>query len=460
MKKNLRFYLALFFARLVIIGCKLMKGNATTSPGRWAIRICPDFIGRIGKPAKIICVTGTNGKTTVSNMLIDSLAKCGYKTLNNHLGGNIHYGVASTLIQGSDFFGNTKYDYAVLEVDERSSIRIYPYLTPTILVVTNLFRDSIYRNAHTEYILDIIKRDLPKETKLVLNADDLISSRVGEKGNDKVYFSIDRLDTDKDHLDSNIVDIRTCPKCNSELVYDYVRYHHIGKAHCPKCGFKSPVADYLVTNIDYDKMIIDVKIKGTSYSFKIINNNIINIYNTVSAIAALHEFGISIEKIQEVFGTFEIVKSRFEADSYHGIEIISQVAKGLNPVATSRAFDYVKNESGNKVVFLNLDDYYVEKKGESENTTWLYDTDFELLEDESIKKIIIGGVRAKDYLMRMMIAGINPDRIAIERHYEDEIKHLDLDGVTKIFILHDIYNKFIADHLTKEIKAKIDKEGR
>ena len=30
-----------------------------------------------------------------------------------------------------------------------------------------------------------------------------------------------------------------CPKCYSKLEYDYVRYHHIGKAHCPNCDYKT-----------------------------------------------------------------------------------------------------------------------------------------------------------------------------------------------------------------------------
>lgn len=460
MGKNLRFYFALLVARVVALICKIIKTNGTTSPGRYAIKICPDFIGRIGKPSKIICVTGTNGKTTVSNMLIDSLNKCGYKTLNNNLGGNIHYGIASTLIKGASFLGNAKYDYAVLEVDERSSIRIYPYLTPDILVVTNLFRDSIYRNAHTEYILDIIKRDLPKSTKLVLNADDLIASRVAENGNEAVYFGIDRLDSDASELSSNIVDIRCCPKCHSTLEFDYVRYHHIGKAHCPNCDFKSHEADYNVTNIDYAKMLIDVNYKGQTYTFKIINDNIINIYNTVTAITALHEFGIEMEKLQEVFGSFEIVKSRLETVKCKGVEIISQVAKGLNPVAVSRAFEYIKNCEGQKIVFLNLDDVFMEKRGESENVTWLYDADFEILKDDSIKQVIIGGIRSKDYLCRLLIGGVNPNKVVVERDYHDEMSHVNLENIDKVFILHDIYNKEIADYLIKEIVNRLEKEGR
>ena len=63
-------------------------------------------------------------------------------------------------------------------MDERSALRVYPYMKPEYMLITNLSRDSIMRNGHPEYIADILTKYIPKETKLVLNADDLISCRV------------------------------------------------------------------------------------------------------------------------------------------------------------------------------------------------------------------------------------------------------------------------------------------
>ena len=65
---------------------------------------------------------------------------------------------------------------AVLEVDERSSVRVYPYITPDYIAVTNLFRDSIMRNAHADFIAGHHQPQRPRlASRLVLNADDLIS---------------------------------------------------------------------------------------------------------------------------------------------------------------------------------------------------------------------------------------------------------------------------------------------
>jgi hypothetical protein len=44
-------------------GCaRLLRRNATYFPGLLALKLCPDFMGRVGKPKKIIAVTGSNGE--------------------------------------------------------------------------------------------------------------------------------------------------------------------------------------------------------------------------------------------------------------------------------------------------------------------------------------------------------------------------------------------------------------
>ena len=159
---RLRFLLALWMAKLSIPALKITKHNGTNYPGELAIKICPEFLKYVKKPKRIITVTGTNGKTTVSNLIIDSLESTGMKVLNNRAGSNINSGVATALINGVGLFNRAKYDLAVLEVDERSSKKIYPYVKPEITIITNLFRDSIMRNAHPGYIADFLTDEATK----------------------------------------------------------------------------------------------------------------------------------------------------------------------------------------------------------------------------------------------------------------------------------------------------------
>lgn len=250
-KKTFRFYITLWIAKFSSFALKILRRNATYFPGKIALLLCPNFLGMLEKPKTIVGVTGTNGKTTVCNMINDTLEQNKFDFINNKYGSNIDGGIATTLIQGVNFMGKAKKELAILEIDERSANKIYPYITPTYLVCTNLFRDSLMRNAHTEFISDILNKYIPKETIMIENADDIICSHIAD-GNPKIYFSIDKLPTDLEKCENIVRDIRVCPKCHSKLEYDYVRYHHIGKAHCPNCDFKTPDADYKLTKLDIE----------------------------------------------------------------------------------------------------------------------------------------------------------------------------------------------------------------
>ena len=92
MRKSLRFYIALWGAKAGNVLLKILKRNASYFPGKFAVSVCPDFIGMIDKPETIIAVTGTNGKTTVSNMIEDVLKANNYDIIDNSLGSNVNSG--------------------------------------------------------------------------------------------------------------------------------------------------------------------------------------------------------------------------------------------------------------------------------------------------------------------------------------------------------------------------------
>ena len=59
---KLRFYFALWAAKLSIVALKITKHNGTNFPGVLALKLCPDFLKYADKPKKIIAITGTNGR--------------------------------------------------------------------------------------------------------------------------------------------------------------------------------------------------------------------------------------------------------------------------------------------------------------------------------------------------------------------------------------------------------------
>lgn len=451
MRKSLRFYIALWGAKAGNVLLKILKRNASYFPGKFAVSVCPDFIGMIDKPETIIAVTGTNGKTTVSNMIEDVLKANNYDIIDNSLGSNVNSGVATTLIKGANLLGKTKKKIAVLEIDERSANKVYPYLTPTYLICTNLFRDSMLRNAHSEFIAGILNKYIPKETKLILNGDDLISCHLAEE-NKRVYFGIDRLDTDTDECQNIVRDIVVCPKCNTKLKYDYVRYNHIGRAHCPKCDYGSPEIDYEVTNLDIPARKMTLMYHGNKEEYDLITDNIINIYNMLAVITLLREFGMPAEQINNTLKKQKIVETRYSEETINGKKIINHLAKGMNPIACSRVFDYIRKEPGKKAVILILDDFH-DAHNSSENITWHYDTDYEFLNDNSIKQVITAGARHWDTYIRLELAGVPEEKIVHTRNELDSTKNLNIKDVDTVFILYDIY----TIHLMNQIKKDVEK---
>ena len=170
----------------------------------------------------------------------------------------------------------------------------------------------------------------------------------------------------------------------------------------------------------------------------------------VAVIALLRQFGLTAEQVNNSLKKQKIVETRYAEETIKGKKIVTHLAKGMNPIACSRVFDYIKKEPGNKAVILILDDFH-DSLTSSENITWHYDADYEFLKDDSIKQIIVTGVRNLDTYVRLQMADVPKERIV---HMRDEIaatSHLQIQDVDSIYILYDVY----TIHLRDEVKKKV-----
>ena len=459
MKKNtVRFYVTITIVKIATKILKLLGRNATHLPGWMANKLCPDFLGHLEKPERLVYITGTNGKTTVSNLTAEVLKDNGYDYINNASGSNVSEGVVSALLSKSSFFGKSRCKLAVLEVDERYSPLIYPYMPPDYLLCTNLFRDSYKRNAHTEFISGVLNSQIPKHTKLILNGEDLISNHLAME-NERRYFGINCPDGHSSS-DNIIKDIVACPNCGALLKYDYIRYNHIGRAHCPNCDFGSPELDYSVEKIDYENQRCLIKRPGGTCEFKLIGSNVTDIYNMLAAIALLSELGLEVSQIQKSFEKIKVVESRYYSENVHGKELVISLAKGQNPIACSRICDFIRHETGTKAVVCMMDDCY-DAKESSENIAWIFDIDFEFLNDASVKQIVLTGVRNADYHLRLLMAGIPEEKIVLCDKEEDAASYVDYAAVDKIYILHDIYSVQYenAKKVYQDLKNRLEERG-
>lgn len=451
MKRNLRFYFALFFAKGTALVLKLIGRKGTSMPGSWAIILCPDFLGRMPRPRRVVGITGTNGKTTVANMVEDILEDNGYDFVCNRSGTNVATGVASALIANSTFLGKPKKDLAVFELDERSSPNIFPYIKPDLLLVTNIFRDSYKRNAHMEFILDILEQYIPSETRLVVNADDLLCSGI-RTGNPRACFAIDRQPGETAEARNIVRDVTACPACGGPLTWDFIRYHHIGRAHCQACGFASPQADYRVLSMAGDTMTLDLK--GRQMDFPLPDEHTINVYNSLSAIAFLAEFGLAPEAIAASMKKMTISATRYSEEAVGDKKVILHLAKGQNPIACSRAFENIREYPGTKSVVLFLDDYF-DAAHSVENTSWYYDTDFEFLADPSVKRLYVAGRRHWDVLLRLEMAGVPAERVVHQQDVETAADMVDPADADAVFILYDVYTISLAQRTRDKLKDKL-----
>ena len=447
MKKPIRFYISVLGAKIMIKLMRLMKRNATNLPGEIMLIFYPDLLKHFDMPENVIAVTGTNGKTTVSNMIGNILKANGYDIINNSFGGNVDTGIASLLLDNCTLSGGFKKDTAVLEVDERSAARVLPYVTPDWLVCTNLQRESMKRNAHSEFNFTILNSNIPEKTKLILNGDDLISSRLAEK-NPRTYFGIDRLENENPTLDNLICDIVNCPVCGNKLEFAFRHYNHIGRAKC-SCGFSSPDIDFDVKASENNEAVI--MHNGNEERYKLPNNRITDLYNTVAAVTFSRTFGLSYEQVAKAMSEVKVVKSRYDSFNAGGKEVLVSLAKGQNPVACSGVCDFIRRESGNKAVIMILEDLY-DSKRTSENIAWIYETDFEFLKGDDIKQIIVGGKRADDYMVRLLIAGIDKDKIVCCRNETDTPSHLKPELFDKLIIMYDLFNVESLNSIKEQLK--------
>ncbi len=453
MKRGFRFYFALLFAKCTALALKLIGRKGTSMPGSWAIILCPDFLGRIRLPEHVVMVAGTNGKTTVANLIEDVLTENGIDYLCNRDGANVNTGIASSLIAGSTFFGKPKHKLAIFEFDERSAPLILPYIKPNEFLCTNLCRDALDRNANVDFIVRLINENLWDGAKLIVNGDDLIASHL-KPGNERVCFGIDEMPRDREAKPNLVRDISVCPDCGVKLSYDFLRYNHVGRAHCPKCGWGTYPIDYDVKSVDYDAMRFTMKLPQGSEEYRLMGENITDLYNTAAAVAFLREFGLSYKAVSGSLEKTQLARSRYDVEKVGSKEVVFCLAKGQSPIASSRVFDFITEQGKNcAIVLMNYDSHDQSKS--SENTAWLYEVDYEFLNNDCVRQLIPTGNRCYDYQLRALLAGLPQERIFCAEKPEEAAGLVKLDGVDRVYILHAVFTAAAARQVKEQLKQRI-----
>lgn len=397
----MRLLLSIWAAKLASVIGRLVGKKSSSSPGVIALKICPDIIGRLRKNIKgeVIAICGTNGKTTTNNLLCTALSKCGYKVLCNKLGANMLGGIATTFAQACNIWGKFSADYACLEIDEASTVKVFDHITPDYMIITNLFRDQLDRYGEIDITVNLLKTAMlkAKNIKLILNGDDPLTAQFG-KDNPAFYFGISeqvlpQVDDTKEG--------QFCVFCGGEQKYNYYHYSQLGDYYCPHCGNKRPHIDFEATNVDLKNSLkftvsgcrIDLNYKG-----------FYNIYNVLAVYSAMSLLGTLPENFNSLLADYKPQIGRMEEIDL-GKPVILNLAK--NPAGFNQAIQTVLSDKRKKDVIVAIND----KANDGHDVSWLWDVDFEKLRDENLNMLITTGIRLYDISLRFKYSDVKVSSI-------------------------------------------------
>lgn len=392
-----------------------LRGRGGSLPGQLGLALDKDFLKKFKMPPIVILVTGTNGKTTTSNLIAESLRNSGLKVINNRRGDNLNVGIATLLAVNSDSSFHVQAEAAVIEVDELTVYRQFKNLHPTHLVVTNFFRDQLDRAGEMETII----RKIMEVTKdftgdLILNGDDPNVLRIGEnaKNANIHYFSVGK--NAKSQVTSDEAsEGKFCPRCGNELHYAYYQYSHIGRFYCDHDDFGRIHPDLFVDHVDYENGTFSAEGK-TYHSFI---NTIYAVYNCAAVLTVMKCLKKDPSAANRVFTSFVLKEGRNEVFQLSEPCIINLVK---NPTGANETMKYITGEPGDKniCIFLNDNDQ------DGHDVSWIWDAHFERLNQPDIKKIVCSGTRAYDMALRLKYEGLE-DRIVVKEDSTEAIKWLD-----------------------------------
>ena len=435
----------IFICKFVYKIMKLMGKNGGTLPGNIALRMNRNILKYFKISGTVIAVTGTNGKTSTTNLISNILSDAS-SVISNREGNNINTGITSLLVKHSDLSGNINCDYLVLECDEHYIPIVFSDLKLDSFVVLNFFRDQLDRTGEVETLIQKIDKFLDGYTgNLILNSDDPNVSRLGfNKSKCSVYYyGVEKFGG----ATSNMHDRgegKYCPFCSSRLEYDYYQYSHVGKFSCPKCHFG---------HNDIDSVICDIDLKNGSFSycgkeFVTRYNTIYNMYNVSAAFMLSSLYNVSSDVLYESVKNFELNNGRLESVSVNGCLSVLNLAK--NPTGANVTLGYMNQDDEHKELLFVLNDNIADGK----DVSWIWDINFSIL--NNVDRIITSGTRAYDMAVRIKNSGYDFKKIEVYPDIALAVSNLYKNSGKKYIIFN-----YTATTLTRRavLNYKGDKNG-
>ncbi|HWQ74331.1 MAG TPA: MurT ligase domain-containing protein [Syntrophomonas sp.] len=414
---GLRMIIAIMAGKLAIFLSRMAGNQGTDFPGRLARKICPPILSELAGHVdqEIIIVTGTNGKTTTSNMIAEILRENGNAYVHNRAGANMLTGITTAFIKATSISGRRRFDYALLETDEANVPLLLREVKASLMLVTNFFRDQLDRYGELDHTISLIKEAARDgRLELILNADDPLQSDFAEHVGTKCWhYGFD--DTIYDELTSaDSREGRYCVRCGQELSYQRYHYAQLGAYRCPQCGNHNPVQDFTGRAL---KMEAGISLSVNELSLQSSYQGFYNAYNILAAVAMGKRLGIDDDVIQRAIFKFQPRAGRMEKFVIDGKPCLLVLVK--NPTGLNQSLNMLMLDQRSKSLFIALND----NAADGRDISWIWDADVEAIirPEAGIRKIVCSGQRSGDIALRIKYAGYPVDDIMIESRLREGI---------------------------------------
>ncbi len=154
---------------------RMRGGSGSALPGLIIERIDPGFMKRTldQLPHGVVVISGTNGKTTTTKMVVALLESQGLRVFTNRTGSNFTRGVAAALLADVDRSGKLDADIAVLELDEAHAVHFVRMVPPRYSLFLNVLRDQLDRFGEIDATAKLLQTIAVATTDgVVINQDD------------------------------------------------------------------------------------------------------------------------------------------------------------------------------------------------------------------------------------------------------------------------------------------------
>jgi UDP-N-acetylmuramyl tripeptide synthase len=349
---------------------RLRGGHGSALPGLVVEKINPGFLNQVLSqlPYGVAVISGTNGKTTTTKMVVELLRAAGLKVLTNPSGSNFTRGVASAVIAEMRR-GKLDADIAVVELDEAHAVHFVNKIAPKYALLLNVLRDQLDRFGEIDTTAGFLKKVAAKTTDtVILNREDPRIADISAKKT--VFFGYSPDVAELFPNDDELYGLKTTKSTRPASVI-----------------LEKLKGDTATFNLGQAKL----KLRGAH-----------NAFNATGALALTQEIlgdKFDSEKMLKTLSEIKPAFGRGESFHVHGapVELI-----------------LVKNPSGFRIVLgsqynsktatmIAINDQYADGR----DVSWLWDVDLRMMKHVAM----VSGVRAYDMALRLSCQNIEIGRV-------------------------------------------------